>query len=237
VRLAMTLAIDRQALVDTLHGDLARIGVSPVPQSIWAFNTTLAPWPYDPARATELLAEAGWSDHDGDGVIDRDGQPFRFDLTTNGDNRLRMDAGIMIQRQLSKVGIDVRLVALEFNTLIELNMAHDFDGTISAWGIDTTLDFGYAFHSNSIGGGYNDGCYSNPRVDTLIEAVRRQPRLEDAVPMLDELQAIIHSEQPYTFLWEPQRIDGASTRLRNVSSNPLSAFFDLERWWIGNRAG
>jgi peptide/nickel transport system substrate-binding protein len=230
IRLAMTLAIDRQALVDALFGDMARQGVGPIPQSVWAFHDELHPWPYDPDRATDLLAQAGWQDHNGDGTIDREGRPFRFELSTNGDNQLRVDAAIIIQSQLSRIGIDVRIVTLEFNTLIDLNMRHDFDATIAAWGIDTTLDFSYAFHSSSADDGYNYSCYTNPRVDELIGGVRHQPSLQHALPLLHELQAIIHHDQPYTFLWEPRRIDGASRRLQNISPNPLSAFFDLEQW-------
>jgi peptide/nickel transport system substrate-binding protein len=230
VRLALTLAIDRQSIVDALFGDLARVGVTPIPQSVWAFNSELEPWPYDPVRARYILTTAGWSDRDGDGILDLNGEPFRFDLTTNSDNRLRVDAGAMIQNQLSKIGVDVRLITLEFNTLIDLNMRHDFDASIAAWGIDTTLDLGYAFHSDSANGGYNYGCYENQDVDALIEAVRRRSQLEDAEPLLRQLQAIIHHDQPYTFLWEPLRIDGVSRRLQGVASNPLSAFFDLDEW-------
>ena len=237
VRRALTLAIDRRAIVEALLGHLARVGVSPIPQSIWAFNNELRPWPYDPVRARRLLADAGWRDHDGDGILDRQDRSLSFDLTTNADNRLRVDAGLMIQSQLDRIGVEARMVTLEFNTLVDLNIEHDFDATIAAWGIDTSLDLSYAFHSDSAEGGYNYGCYNNVRVDALIDGVRRQSQIADAAPMLDELQAIIHREQPYTFLWEPRRVDGASNRLRGARPNALSAFYGLEEWRLVTSGG
>lgn len=237
VRQALTFAIDRRTIVEALFGPLARVGVTPIPRSVWAFDSTLAPWPFDPERARQMLADLGWRDSDGNGVLDRDGKPFRFALSTNGDNRIRIDAASMISQQLAAIGVDARPVTLEFNALIDANMAHDFDATIAAWGIDTSLDLGYAFHTDSAIDGYNYGCYSNADVDRLIEAAADQPRLEDAATMLHEIQRHIHLDQPYTFLWEPLRIDGRSRRLRDVSSNPLSAFFKLAQWRLQDDEG
>lgn len=232
VRLALTLAIDRRRLVEALWRDTARIGVSPVPRSAWAADPTLEPWPYDPRRSRRLLAAAGWVDSDGDGLRELRGRPFRFELSTNADNRLRMDAAQIIQQQLAAVGVDARPVGLEFNTLVARNLSGDYDATIAAWGVDTSLDLGYAFHSESIDGGYNYGCYESRIVDRLIDETRRQPDLEKARQLLFDLQRAIHVDQPYTFLWEPRRLDGLSRRLRGAAPSALGAFVDLEEWWL-----
>ena len=80
----------------------------------------------------------------------------------------------MIQEQMRRVGIDVQVRRMEFNTLVDKNLEHDFDATLGAWGIDTSLDLTYAFHTDSIDNGYNFGSYSNPEVDRLIDDFRRQ---------------------------------------------------------------
>ncbi|MFQ5527266.1 MAG: ABC transporter substrate-binding protein [Thermoanaerobaculia bacterium] len=232
VRRAMTLAIDRESIVDALWGERARQAVSPILTSVWAFNDDLEPWPYDPAEASRLLAEAGWADHDRDGYLDRSGAKFSFDLSTNGDNRLRADAAVLIQEQLRQVGVDAQVALVEFNRLNDDNAAHDFDATIGAWGIDTSLDLTYAFHSDSIDNGYNYGCYSNAEVDKEIEVARRQREPLEAQTHLARVQQLIHEEQPYTFLWEPMRLYGLSSQLRDAEPNQLSAFFNLEEWWL-----
>src|SRR5262249_40910333 len=93
VRRALTLAIDRQAIVDTLWGKYARVADSPIIQAVaWAHDAKLRPWPYDLAQARQILAAKGFRDSDGDGVLDRGGKPFAFELLSNAGNQQRNDA-------------------------------------------------------------------------------------------------------------------------------------------------
>jgi peptide/nickel transport system substrate-binding protein len=80
VRRALGLAIDRDALIEVVYSGFAQPSVGPVLSTMWAFNRDLEPLPFDPAAATELLAEVGWQDSDGDGTLDRDGQSFEFEM-------------------------------------------------------------------------------------------------------------------------------------------------------------
>lgn len=230
VRKAMTLAIDRQALVDALWGELAQPSLSPIPRSVWAFDRDLVAWPYDPREAQRLLANAGWADHDSDGILDRGGTKLSFELATNGDNRTRADAAVIIQEHLRRIGVEARVSLLEFNALWDRHERHEVDAMIGAWGIDTSLDLKYAFHTDSIADGKNYVCFSNPEVDRLIALARRQAEPEAAGPLLHRIQGILHEEQPYTFLWEPMRLYGVSGRIANAQPNPLSAYFNLEEW-------
>jgi len=232
VRRALTLAIDRQALVDTLWYGYARVSKTPVIASVWAHHKALEDYPYDPKRSQELLAEAGWSDTDGDGTLDRNGQPFRFEILTNSDSRQRLDAATMIQEQLSQVGIDAQIRSLEFLTASALTLAHDFDATISGWLIDTSLDLSFAFHTDWIEPGYNLGSYSNPELDLLLDESGRQVDPEGLHRTLLEIQEIIFEEQPYTQLWEPKGLNAASHAVRGIQSNSQSSYFRLDQWWI-----
>ena len=233
-RRALTMAIDRQSIIDALLFGYARVATSPIISTVWAHDPELEPWPYDPAKARELLADGGWIDADGDGILERDGRPFRFELSTNTDSRIRVDAAVMIQEQLRRVGIDAQVRRMEFNTLVDKNLEHDFDATLGAWGIDTSLDLTYAFHTDSIDNGYNFGSYSNPEVDRLIDEFRRQTDPEVMGSIIRTIEAILHQDQPYTFLWEPKRLTGINRRLVNVQTNPLSSFFHLEEWWLAD---
>jgi peptide/nickel transport system substrate-binding protein len=231
VRRALTLAIDRQSLVDALWHGYAKVGFGPIPGGFWARHRELSPWPYDPAEARRILAAAGFADGDGDGVLERGGKPFRFELTTNSSNRLRGDALVMIQEQLRRIGVAAEPRALEIHALTERNIAHDFEATLSGWAVDTTLDLRPYFHSSEAAGGYNFGAYRNPELDRLLESVRHEPDLARAMPVFARIQEILHRDQPYTFLWEPQRLAGVRRDLRDVAPNALSAFFNLPRWW------
>src|SRR6185295_4456375 len=68
VRQAMTMLIDRQKIIETIRLGLGTIGITPFDPRVKDFNPNIKPLPYDPKRAGELLDEAGWKDHDGDGI-------------------------------------------------------------------------------------------------------------------------------------------------------------------------
>jgi len=229
VRRALTLGIDRQALIDSLWKGWAKIAAGPVPSDAWARDPELRPWPYDPARARELLARNRFTDSDGDGILDRDGKPFRFVLTTNAGNQVRADALVLIQEQLARIGVAVEPRILELQTLIERNRAGDYDATIAGWAIDTTFDFRPYFHSAEQEG-YNFVAYANPEVDRLLEATRSAPDIEAAKPDFVELQRILHREQPYTFLWEPQKLAATRASIDGVEISALSALRSLPYW-------
>lgn len=230
MRRALTLAIDRRALVDGLWRGFARIAVSPIPTSVWAAHPDLEPWPYDPGAARELLERRGWRDEDGDGVRERDGQRLSFELAVNGDNRQRADSAILIQAQLARVGVEAHVRLLDFHALVERLDAHDFDAALGAWGIDTSLDLWYAFHSQAITEGYNSGGYSNREVDRLIDAARRAHDPATLLRPLRRIQEILHGDQPYTFLVEPLGLDAHRRRVKGVDPSALGSFRDLASW-------
>lgn len=232
VRQALVLGVDRQQMVDTLWGDLARVADSPIVQNVWAHADGLEPWPFDPERARALLAEAGWSDHDGDGVLDKDGVPFSFELLTNQGNQERIDAAVMIQEHLRRLGIEARPRVMEFNAMSAKLKEHDFQAAVSGWGMDTSLSLRYAFHTDSIDTDVNFSGYSNPEVDRLIERMEGLAEIQDARPILTEIQQILHRDQPMMFLWESQRVNGLSRRLHDLDPSLLGTFWFLRRAWL-----
>jgi len=236
VRRAITYGIDRQTLVDSIWGEYGRVIASPIPPNIWAYNQDVEPLPYDPDEARRLLDEAGWTDSDGDGVRDKDGEALAIDLVTNTGNRQREDAMVLIQEQLGRIGVAVTPQAMEFNTMIQNVMGGDFDAVITGWQIPTTFDFRYAFASEEIDGGSNIIAYSNPEMDQLLDDIRSAPNLEEAKPLIDRLQVMLQRDQPYTFLWQSQRLVGVRNRLQGVEPNHLFSLFDARHWWVEDGA-
>ena len=230
IRRALTLAIDRQALVDTLFAGYARVASSPIPSNVWAHDPHgRAAGPTIRPRRGAILARKGFADRDGDGIVERDGRPFAFELTTNSSNRTRTDALVMIQEQLRRVGIAATPRTIEIHALTEANLAHEFDATISGWAIDTTLDLKPVLPlqrerrrlqlRRATATPRSTGC--STRAQGRADPERRASRLSD------RMQQILHAEQPYTFLWEPQRLCAVRARLEDVRPNALSSYFNL----------
>jgi peptide/nickel transport system substrate-binding protein len=232
VRRALTLAIDRQEIVDALWYGFARVAVSPFLTSTWAHDPDLRALPFDLEASRSILESKGWSDTDQDGILDLEGEPFSFELITNTGSQVRNDAAVMVQEHLRRAGIQVRLRQLEFNTVVSRALEHDFDAMLGGWDIDTSMDLTYAFHTESIDDGYNFGQFSDPELDRLIEAANLETNPIRRVQQLREIEAIVHRTQPYTLLWEPQRLSAASKWLRDAAPNSVSPYFRLEDWWL-----
>ncbi len=233
VRTALTLAIDRTTLLDTVLRGFGSLGVGPVLSTMWAFNARLQPLPHDPARARRLLAEAGWEDHDGDGVLDRNGQPFRFELLTNSGNQVREDLCLLIRDQLARVGIEVSPRFVEWGALLSRLQRGEFEAYVGAWREATQVDLGPIWHSAPPGTPtMNYVGYADPEVDRLIEKVARLGTIEAQKPVLDRIQALIVRDQPYTFLYEGQRLDGLNLRVRDAVINDATPYFNVDEWWV-----
>jgi peptide/nickel transport system substrate-binding protein len=233
VRRALTMAIDRQTIVDTVFPDgTGRVGVSPMVQSVWAFDKSLKPLPYDPAGARRILESKGWKDTNGDGVLDKGGKPFSFVLLSNAGNQQRNDAAVMIQDQLKKVGIRVEPRVVEFNSMVTQAVEGDFDALIFGFQMDTSLDVTAQFDSKATEEG-NFAAYNNPELDRLLVEVMSKPDIRQSEATLHRIQQILHRDQPMTFLWESQRISAINRRVHDVKPTVLFSLFNLEDWWVG----
>jgi peptide/nickel transport system substrate-binding protein len=233
VRRALTMATDRQALIDGLLEGYAEMTAGPAAPGQWERNTRLEPWPYDPDAARALLAEAGWRDTDGDGLLDRQGRPFRFEIITNADNVVRRDIQVALQSQLREVGVDARPRSVEFNTMVDKWMSGDFETVIAGWDLYLRFDPSQLFET---GAPYNGGGYSNPRVDELLHRALTTLDRAEAKLLWDEFQQILHDDQPYIFLFADHERWGASRRLRGVepagAPNAYAPLASVAEWWI-----
>lgn len=231
VRRAMSLAIDRKEIVETLLGAFGRIATTPIPSLFWAHDRSIQPLPYDPQEAKRILATKGWRDTDGDGVLDKGGKPFAFELISNAGNQVRNDAAVMVQSQLQKIGVRAVPKVVEFNMLVDETNRGTFDAVVLGFSADTGLDLRANYHSQSIAEG-NLTRYRNPEADRLMGEISDARETVDAKPQLLEFQRIIHRDQPMTFLWESQRLTAIDRRLHGVHPTPNFSFFGLEEWWI-----
>lgn len=232
VRQALTLAIDRQALVDGLLFGLGRPLATPVMSLYWAHDPSVTPYPHDPARARRLLAEAGWKDTDGDGVLDKGGRAFRFTLESNQGSQLRNDTAVLVQANLMEIGVAAEPRIVEWRAFLQKHAEHDFDAFVGAYREATKVDLKSLLHSTAVEDGYNYGSYASEEMDRLIDSARMQPDTASARELWSRAQRLFHADQPLTVLFEKKRINAVSRRIANVVMSPRSAYVSLPGWEV-----
>lgn len=206
VRLALAHAIDTDEIIKYVlygYGDRSR-GI--YPNHFPFANNQIAPISYNPQLAKELLAQAGWVDSDGDGILDKDGRPFRFTLISNQGNNIRKDIATLAQAAYKKIGIAVDVHIYEWTVFITKHIdTREFDACVLGWRLPLDPDSYQIWHSSQIDSpGLNFVSYNNPHADRFIELIRTEFDENKQKSYCQRLQKIIYDDQPYLFLYVPQ---------------------------------
>ena len=133
VRKALAHSFDWESWLKTAYHGLGKIVTGPQFYFGPGYDSSITHFPYDTDTAEELLAEAGWYDRDGDGIIDKDGVPFRFKYLMSAGNKASERFSQKLQESLAQVGIQMEIVALEWASFLEKVLNKDYDAMGMAW--------------------------------------------------------------------------------------------------------
>jgi peptide/nickel transport system substrate-binding protein len=228
VRRAITLALDRFSMVRVVFGSYGEVPYGPVSPVLWIRHGAPKPPPQNVAESRRLLAAAGWRDTDGDGTLDRGGQPLALRLSLPNTSAVRRQFALLVQEQLRQVGIRIELSQMEFPVWIERRTAGNFDidfGSTSQDPSPSGLSQGW-----TCSGGTNVGHYCNPRVDSLMEraVLTRDHPAEAWRQVLQQIEA----DAPATFLYAPTYVYAVRRRFRDVTISPASSWQRLWEWSV-----
>ena len=237
VRRAITMGTDRGSIVEAIQQGYGTVANSSVPPFHWAYNAEVAnAVGFDPAGAEALLEEAGWTDRDGDGVRENaDGLPLAFSVKYNTGNQARQDIAEIMQAQLADIGIAVQPQVVEWATLLQqINTPElrDFDGVVMGWVVEFKLDDMDLFHSDRIDQPYAWSGTNNPEIDRLLEELSLVIDRDEAIALWAEYQGELMKEQPYTFFYFPDRLDGVNTRVKGAVMDARGEWLNIREWYI-----
>ncbi len=234
VRRAFAHAIDKQALVKGVLLGLGQPTIGPYKPGTWVYNEAIRDYAFDPEAARALLAEAGWTDSDGDGTLDKDGRPFEFTLMTNQGNESRIKAATIVQANLGAVGVRVKIRTVEWSAFIkEFIDTGRFEALVMGWNIIIDPDLYNVWHSSkAVPGGLNFVGYKNPELDALLDKGRHLLGQDERKAVYDEVQRILHEDQPYTFLYCPLALPVVAGRIQGIEPAPAGISHNFEQWWI-----
>jgi peptide/nickel transport system substrate-binding protein len=234
VRQAIAYAIDKNELVEGVLLGFGTPANGPFKPDMWVNNKNVAPYPFDPAKARQLLGQAGWVDKNKDGVLEKDGQKFVLTIMTNQGNKVREQTGLVIQSRLKDVGIEVKLRIVEWAAFLkEYIDKRDFEAIIMGWTIPLDPDLFDVFNSaKTKPGELNFVSYANEEVDRLIDQGRFTLDREERKQAYDRIQEIFFDEVPYVFLFVPENLTVISKRFVGPKVAPLGLGYNTNFWYV-----
>lgn len=234
VRQAISHAINKEEIISGVLLGLGKPAMGPYKPGTWAYNDQVKIYHYDPAKARQLLKEAGWADANGDGVLEKDGKPFEFEILTNQGNETRQKCAEIIQRQLKEVGITVKIRIVEWSAFVtEFINKRRFDAAILGWTIPPDPDAYDVWHSSKTAPEeLNFVSYKNAEVDEMLEKGRSTFDQKERKKYYDRFQEILAQDQPYTFLYVPDELIIISNRIRGVEPAPAGIGHNFDKWYV-----
>jgi peptide/nickel transport system substrate-binding protein len=215
-RIALTMLVDRDSIIKTfLHG-MGRQVTGPFDPLSPQNDPSIKPIPFDPIGAQKLLAQAGWR-MGPDGILERNGQEFRFQLQIHADYPLYADIASYMKQQFAAAGIEMDLEPLEFSVMLQNMDQRKFDAVMLGWSSIIENDPYQIFDSASIANQGGDFVsYSDPAADRLIEQARTEVNDDKRMALWHQLQAVLYRDQPYIFLYTKQATAFINPRFRNT---------------------
>ena len=198
-----------------------------------AYDHSLQPYPFDPEQAKRLLLEAGWYDRNGDGLRDKDGKPFQFELLLPSGNVVARQRAALMKENLRKLGIDMTVRELEWATFIENINDRKFDAYNMGWGTGVESDPYQIWHtSQSANRGSNIVGFGDAETDRIIEESRITLDNTARRKLFFELSHIEHETQPYLFLYTSPSLGVYDKRYRGVKFYKVRPGYDLSEWHL-----
>ncbi len=227
MRRALTMAIDRAALVRNVFDTLARVSIGPTISALPTTSANLAQIPYDTLRAADILDSLGWRRERPDGMRRKNGRELALRIIAPATSSARNRMAVLIQSQLQRVGVGVEIEKLEFQAYLDREAAHDFDATLGAWHVTadpSAIGEVWTTKASRKKDGRNYGGYENPRFDAELDSAAIARDTAAASLHYNRAYQIIIDDAAAVWLYEPRTVLGVQKRI-------VTGRMPLGSWW------
>ena len=236
----MTLAFDRRKILDKVFLGLGELVSGPFLPSSGALDPSILPLPFDLDRAKALLAEAGWRDTDGDGLLDKvvggHRRSFEFTLLIYAGKVEYSALANIFKEDLLKIGIKMNVTAAEWSLMQKRMDEKNFDAYTGGWGLSWETDPFQIWHSSQadVPRGSNRVGFRNPKADRLIEDLRETFDPEARKAKLHALHRILYELQPYSSFMVQKYVYCWNKEVRGVRFAKVDPIVDVHPWWVAS---
>jgi peptide/nickel transport system substrate-binding protein len=240
VRRALALAIDRPQVIDALLAGQGELAESTIPPWHPVYPDAIESLARDTDEAARLLAEAGWTDRDGDGIRESaQGSPLRFTMLTS-DDALRRAVVEVLQSQLRGIGAEVQVRVTEFQTMLDQHRSRNFDAVFTNWVLDNfqVASSPFAlFHSSQadVPLSSNRSGVRDPQLDRIIERGGAATDAGEQQQAWREFTLQLQQQQPVTFMFWLTELAASNTAVQNVRMDPRGELLSIAEWSLGGR--
>lgn len=235
VRRALSMLVNRKLIAEKIFCGRARPISGPYWRERPGYDPTVKPRPFDPRGATKLLAEAGWRDTNGDGVLDKNGRDFSFTYLRFSESSVQRRLVPILREQFRKAGLKVRVETISFTAALARMRQHKFDLTDLNWMYYYEQDLFQIYHSSGCHGGSNYGCYSNPTVDDLLVKIRATLDDKRRAALERRLHRLLNADLPGMYLFNVANVSLVSRRFDGVT--PSAEWFQMRDVRPATRGG
>src|SRR5262249_18753210 len=180
--------------------------------------------------ASKLLAEAGWTDSNGDGVLDKGGIPLKFSLMTMAHSVRMGKIDAALQEQFRRAGVEMDVEKVESEPFVERRLKEQFDAiAMNLANLEVGEERFEVFYSSQVKGA-NHVSYCDAAADGLLEASRAEFDFEKRVQINRRIHQKLYQDQVYYFISARPTLDAVKKNVRGIK--PSIAWYDLRKIWI-----
>lgn len=235
LRRALAMSIDREAVVRNVYDTLASVPLGPVPRSLGVIDESIRQLPFDTTAARRTLDSLGWRDANGDGARERGGTPLRFSVMVPASSAPRQRVAVLLQEQFKRVGVDLQIDQLDFNSLIARLDRRNFDAVLNASHGDpspSSIRQSWTTTASRAAGGTNYGSYESPVFDAYVDSAAAARDVDDSRRLYRRAYQTYVDDVPAIMIYEPRLVAGAHRRVRIAGMRPDAWWAGMGEWWI-----
>ena len=226
----MTHLVNRELILEKILYNLGTVVTNPFYINSPEYDKSIKPYSYDPKVAKQLLDEAGWMDHNGDGIRDKNGIEFKFEFLIPNGSDTGEKISTILKEELDKVGVDMQIRKIEWAVFTRHLNERKFDAVTLGWSMGVETDPYQIWQSSQIEEGSNFVGFSNEEADGLIDEARTEFDRERRIELYRKFSKIVHEDQPYTFLYCRKSTVAVNKRFRGVVVYPLG--LEPRQWFV-----